>query len=107
MSLGLTDAELTLMREVLRRHPEVTEARIFGSRALGRWQPNSDVDVVLWGEISLSALARIAGEFDELPLPYLFDLQVYSAIGHRPLREHIDRVAQLFYQRATPAGIAP
>ncbi len=96
---GLTDAEQELIREVLCRHVEVTEARIFGSRARGNSQPNSDVDLALWGNISLATLAAIAGELDELPLPYLFDVQAYDAIRHEPLREHIDRVGRSFYTR--------
>jgi len=97
---GLTGAEQELIRDVLRRHAEVTEARIFGSRAKGNSQPHSDVDLALWGGISISTLAAIAGELDELPLPYAFDVQAYEAIHHRALREHIDRVGRSFYARA-------
>ena len=97
---GLTDSEQELIRDVLRRHEEVTEAKIFGSRAKGCSQPNSDIDLALRGNISLSALAAIAGELDELPLPYTFDVQAYDAIRHRSLREHIERVGQSFYTRA-------
>jgi predicted nucleotidyltransferase len=97
---GLTGPEQELIRGVLRRHAEVTEAKIFGSRAKGNSQPNSDVDLALWGDISISALAAIAGELDELPLPYAFDVQAYQGIRHRPLREHIDRVGRSFYARA-------
>jgi predicted nucleotidyltransferase len=97
---GLTDVEQELIREVLRRHAEVNEARVFGSRAKGDFQPNSDVDLVLWGEISLATLATIAGELDELPLPYLFDVQAYDAIRHRPLREHINCVGLSFYTKS-------
>ncbi len=96
---GLTDAEQEMIRVVLRRHTEVTKANIFGSRAKGNFQPNSDIDLALWGSIPLAALAAIAGELDELPLPYTFDVQAYDAIRHQPLREHIDRVAQMFYVR--------
>ena len=96
---GLTDSEQELIREVLRHHTAVIEAKIFGSRAKGNSQPNSDVDLALWGNISVSALAAIAGELDELPLPYTFDVQVYDALRHRPLREHIDRVGKDFYAR--------
>ncbi len=102
---GLADSEQELIREVLRRHAEVTEARIFGSRAKGDFQPNSDVDLALWGRISLATLVAIAGELDELPLPYLFDVQAYDAIRHHPLREHIDRVGRSFYTRA--GAVAP
>src|SRR5687767_2438463 len=94
---GLTDSEQELIRDVLRCHGEVTEAKIFGSRAKGNFQPTSDVDLALWGTISFSTLAAIAGELDELPLPYRFDVHSYDAIHHLPLREHIDRVGQAFY----------
>ena len=97
---GLTDVEQELIREVLHRHGEVTEAKIFGSRAKGDFQPNSDIDLVLWGKISLTTLTAIAGELDELPLPYLFDVQAYDAIRHQPLREHIDRVGLSFYAQS-------
>jgi type I restriction enzyme R subunit len=96
---GLTGSEQELIRDVLRRHAEVTKAKIFGSRAKGNSQPNSDVDIALWGDISICALAAISGELDELPLPYAFDVQAYDATRHRPLREHIDRVGRGFYAR--------
>ena len=98
-SFGLTDAEQEMIRAVLRRHAEVTEAKIFGSRAKGNFQPNSDIDLALWGTLSVSTIAAIAGELEELPLPYTFDVQAYDAINHQPLRGHIDRVGQMFYAR--------
>ncbi len=96
---GLTDSEQELIREVLRRHGEVTAAKIFGSRAKGSSQPASDIDLALWGTVSASLVAAIAGELDELPLPYTFDVLAYDAINHQPLREHIDRVGCGFYKR--------
>lgn len=96
---GLADWEQALICGVLSRHAEVTEARIFGSRAKGAAQPNSDVDLVLWGELPMWKLAAIAGELDELPLPDTFDVLAYDAIRHPPLREHIARVGQRFYRQ--------
>jgi len=96
-SFGLKDSEQELIRDVLRRHPEVMTAKIFGSRAKGNSQPASDIDLALWGNVSASLVATIAGELDELPLPYTFDVQSYDAINHQPLREHIERVGQMFY----------
>ena len=99
-SFGLQDSEQELIREVLRRHAEVTAAKIFGSRAKGNSQPASDIDLALWGNVSASLVATIAGELDELPLPYTFDVQAYDDVKHQPLREHIDRVGKTFYARA-------
>lgn len=102
---GLTDSEQALICGILRRHAEIAEAKIFGSRAKGNFQPNSDVDIALWGQISVSALAAVAGELDELPLPYTFDVQAYDTIRHRPLREHIDQVGKKFYRRTEPVAV--
>jgi len=91
---GLNERELELIRGILRQHPEVTRAQIFGSRAKGNYQPNSDVDIAVWGDIAPIELARIIGELEELPLPYRFDVTAYDRISHAPLREHIDRVGK-------------
>ena len=96
-SFGLTDSERELICGVLRRHPEVASAKIFGSRAKGNSQPASDIDLALWGNVSVALVAAIVGELDELPLPYTFDVQAHDAIKHQPLREHIDRVGLAFY----------
>ena len=105
-SFGLTDTEHEMIRAVLRRHTEVTEVKIFGSRAKGNFQPNSDIDLALWGNASVSTIAMIAGELEELPLPYTFDVHAYDAIRHQPLREHIDRVGQSFYTQAVEGAVA-
>lgn len=92
MTTGLATHELDLVRGVLRRHPEVASARIFGSRAKGTATARSDVDIALWGEIDALDAERIAAELDELPLPYHFDVMPFALITLPSLREHIERV---------------
>ena len=92
MKPPLTPAELVLLRSVFRRHPEVTAVKVFGSRAKGTQHPESDIDLALWGDVSPLQAQSIAAELDELPLPYRYDVQPFSAITLRPLREHIERV---------------
>jgi predicted nucleotidyltransferase len=41
----LSEREVGLIRGVLSRHPEVTGALLFGSRAKGTARPASDVDL--------------------------------------------------------------
>jgi predicted nucleotidyltransferase len=88
----LTERELELIRSVLRRHPEVSGAVLFGSRAKGNASPVSDVDLALLGITDELRAEAIASELDELPLPYRFDVKALAAIRHQPLREHIERV---------------
>ena len=70
-------------------------------------------DVNVQGDLTIESGAKltgsvradkvtIAGELEDLPLPYTFDVQAYGAIHHPPLREHIDRVGKSFYARTEP-----
>lgn len=38
-------------------------------------------------------------ELDDLLLPYMIDLSFYNEIDNHNLKEHIDRVGILFYER--------
>jgi predicted nucleotidyltransferase len=89
---GLTPKELELIRAVLARHPAVTGAILFGSRAKGTASTASDIDIALEGIEDPLLAEAIASELDDLPLPYHFDVKALSAIRHQPLREHIARV---------------
>ena len=89
---GLSQREVGLVVDVLRRHSEVTSARVFGSRAKGTHTPGSDVDVAIWGDVDALEAEAIAAELDELPLPYRFEVRAFDLIELRSLREHIERV---------------
>lgn len=94
---GLSEQVLDLIRGVLVRHQQITGAVVFGSRAKGTHKPNSDVDLALEGVNGYLQTARIAGELDDLPLPYTFDVQAVASIKHQGLREHIARVGVRIY----------
>jgi len=94
---GLSEESLTQIRHVFAQHPEVSEVLIYGSRAMGTEQPGSDIDLALKGKIPFSLLQDIADQLEELPLPFQFDLSVYSDIENPELIAHIGRVGQVFY----------
>ncbi len=96
-SPALTTTESHLITNILRRHPEVTEARIFGSRAKGTHTDRSDIDLALWGEIDELRAETIAAELEELPLPYRFDVKSFHSIKLPSLRDHIERVGIVLY----------
>lgn len=98
-ALGLDERARALLGAVLARYPQVSEAWLFGSRALGTYRPESDIDLALHGDVDERLAARIAGELEELPLPQTFDVVAYSAVRHLPLREHIDRVGRCIFTR--------
>jgi predicted nucleotidyltransferase len=94
---SLEARELAMIRAVLARHPAVTGALLFGSRAKGVAAPSSDVDLALEGVDDPLLASAISRELDDLPLPYRFDVQALSAIRHAPLLEHIARVGVRVY----------
>jgi predicted nucleotidyltransferase len=94
---GLDERAIRLMRGVFERHPQIAEVRVFGSRAKGNFRPESDVDFALFGDVDRVLASRVAGELDELPLPYEFDVEAYPYVSHGPLRDHIDRVGKRFF----------
>jgi predicted nucleotidyltransferase len=74
---------------VLSQHPEISQVKLFGSRAKGCHTPASDIDLALWGGGDALQAESIAAELDELPLPYRFDVKAYESIKQDSLREHI------------------
>ena len=94
---ALLDSEPDLIRSVLRRHPQVQAAILFGSRAKGTHTIRSDVDLALDGNLALLDAEAIAAELEELPLPYRFDVHALRQIAFTPLREHIERVGILIH----------
>ena len=57
----------------------------------------TDIDLVIEGEISDIESQLILSELDELPLPYIFDIKVLNNINNADLIEHIKRVGKLIY----------
>lgn len=97
---GLKDSDIELILAVLRRYPDVEEAVIYGSRAMGNYKPGSDIDIALKGSLQPETCINISVECNErLPLPYKFDIVAYSAITHPPLIEHIDHHGKTIYKR--------
>ena len=97
---GLQAAHREAICAVFAGFPEVEEVRLYGSRAMGRYLPGSDVDLTLLGEVNATTLYRISEQLDDLLLPYTFDLSIFDDIDNAELRDHIFRVGQTFYSRA-------
>lgn len=95
---GLKDGDLETIISVLRKYPEVEQAIIFGSRAMGNYRPGSDVDIVLRGFVH--DITRISFELNEDSLlPYKFDVLDFNSISNRNLVDHIKRVGIVFYEK--------
>lgn len=97
---GLPDQTIAIIRQILADYPTVKKAIIYGSRAKGTHKKGSDIDLTLIGEsLDHTILGEIAHRLDESPIPYQVDLSLWEQIDSSNLREHIERVGQVFYER--------
>ena len=101
MKYGLPETAVAKLCAVFAGFPAVEKAVLYGSRAKGNFKTGSDIDLTLYGEAVTSDLcSEVASALDDLLLPYTIDLSVFEELNHAKLREHIERVGVLFYERA-------
>lgn len=103
--LGLIEDDLQNVVSVLVQFPEVELASIFGSRAKGNYKNGSDVDIALKGkQLTFMIAARINSILnEETSMPYKFDVLNYETITNNELKEHIDRVGIVIYNKNNPS----
>lgn len=100
MKHGLPPQTVEKIHAVFARFPAVEKAVLYGSRAKGNYKTGSDIDLTLYGDTLTSAeLGTITEELDDLLLPYQVDLSIFNQIAHEKLREHIERVGVVFYEK--------
>jgi predicted nucleotidyltransferase len=97
---GLTKEDIYNIKSVFSNYPQIEEALLYGSRAMGNYKPASDIDISLIGdEIDLSLINQIEFDLDDLMLPYKFDLSIYHKIKNPEFLDHINRVGKNIYKR--------
>jgi len=99
-NLGLSEEVLDSMIAVFMRNPKITAATVFGSRAKGNLKPFSDVDIAVHGECDVLDVEDTAQHLDELPVVFTFDVVAYESIKSSDLKNHIDRVGVVIYNKA-------
>lgn len=98
MLYGLAEDELKVIIQTLEKFPEIEEAILFGSRAMGREKRGSDIDIALKGKDLEVVASQVSHELNgESPLPYYFDILDYLTIENLELKDHIDRVGIVIY----------
>lgn len=103
MSFGLSDRATDHLQTILLRHAEITRAILYGSRAMGREKPGSDIDLTLVGlGLNSRILVRVLAEVEESDIPYTVDLSIYKDIQDADVKVHIDRCGVIFYDSVRP-----
>ena len=101
MKFGLTGADIEQITTIIGSFPEVQQAIIFGSRAMGSYKNGSDVDIALKGKnIPHANITQIKYQLnEETTMPYFFDVVDYDALRNEELKTHIDQFGKIFFER--------
>ncbi|MDA9231017.1 nucleotidyltransferase domain-containing protein [Rickettsiales bacterium] len=99
-NFGLSESNIKIILEILRKYQLIEKVVIYGSRAKGNYKDGSDIDLVIFGDNLDNYLSKISSDFDDSLLPYKIDLSIFSDINNESLRDHIKRVGKVFYKKA-------
>jgi predicted nucleotidyltransferase len=98
---GLEQIDLQEIISVIENFPEIQEARIYGSRALGNYKKASDIDIAIKGDnITYDVQSSMHHMLEEeTMLPYFFDVTNYHSLSSEALKEHIDQHGIVFFTK--------
>lgn len=98
-NFGLNEKTSELLKDFFNKIPEIQMVKIYGSRAIGNYRKGSDIDFALFGDLNKNLVSKVAIAIDELNTPYMFDITNYNTIENENLKEHIDRIGKIFFER--------
>lgn len=97
---GLSPAQLQLIKSILAHSGGAIErVALFGSRACAAYKSNSDIDLVIYGDINAQVADRLWTLFNDSILPYKVDVNIYQNIRYQPLLAHIDANAKTLFTK--------
>lgn len=97
---GLPEAVYVKICQVFAGFPKISRVIIYGSRAIGNFRPNSDIDLTIAAENpEFDEFVKLSGSLDDLMLPWEIDLSIMAQIDNHALIEDINNTGKIFYQR--------
>lgn len=79
---------------------KIDRVALFGSRATGKYRDNSDIDLVIYGDIDEKIIDRLWTLLNESNLPYKVDLNAYHLIDYPPFKAHIDEFNKTLFTQS-------
>jgi len=97
---GIPAASQQQLLQLLIAQPRLQAVWLYGSRAMGRHQPGSDIDLCLEGpSLSHRDLLLLLAGVDDLLLPWQVDLALQHQLP-ADLLDHIQRVGRCLWRRS-------
>ena len=97
---GLPTGDLNAIINVVASVDNVQRAVVYGSRAKGNYRPNSDIDIMLFGDsLTFSDIAIVADRLDDLLLPWQIDITARNRVFNSDFIEQVDRYGKVIFNR--------
>ena len=97
---GIPEPAQERLIQLMEAEPHLQAVLLFGSRAVGRHQQSSDIDLCLEApELSHRDRLRLMAGIDDLLLPWNVDLMLRHELSVE-LTQHVQRVSQCIWRRA-------
>ena len=98
-NFGLPQRTIDELTEYFKSKPEIEKVVIYGSRAKGNFRNGSDIDFAIFSDDE-EYFYRIAGDLDDLPTPYKFDVINYKSLTNNDnIKKSVDEFGKVFYER--------
>lgn len=100
---GIPNPRVKQLEQLWAQQPRLQAVWLFGSRAMGRHQPGSNIVLCLDGSaLSHSDRLRLMGAVDDLLLPWRVDLVLRHELP-TDLEAHVQRMGRRIWAASTPA----
>ena len=100
---GIPEQAQARLIQLLTSNPELQAVWLFGSRAMGRHQQGSDIDICLEApQLRHSDRLRLMAAVDDLLLPWRVDLVLRQELPAE-LEAHLQRVGRCIWETSTPS----
>ena len=99
---GLPEDALLKICGIFKQFPQVDKVILYGSRSTGIYRNTSDIDMTIEGTIDFPDFLKLAGQLDDLMLPWKIDLSILEQIDNPALVEDIARTGKILFQRSDP-----
>ena len=97
---GLEGRQLEIIKDICGRFANcIDKVSLFGSRSTGTYKNYSDIDLVVYGDISDRSINSLWTRFHESSLPYKVDISAYHLITHQPLKDQIDCYSKTLFSK--------
>jgi predicted nucleotidyltransferase len=96
---GLPPSAIEKINAVFKENNNIEKVILYGSRSKGNYKNGSDIDLTILGNVSFNDLLRLDTRLDDLLLPWMIDLSIFSQIKNPALIDHINRVGKIFFAK--------